>query len=376
MEYYITKFISYVFKLFWIIPIKKNKIVFRSAQGKHYNCNPKYITEYLLKNHPNEFKIIWIFDDINSHSYVSDKGITICKSKSLAGIFHLCTAKFVVDNHGTYSYIPVRKKQITINTWHGGGSYKRSMLNSTKKEERYLNSLKKKTKYYISSCEAFSKNNLDYVQKDRILPFGMARNDLFFSDFEPLKNKVREHYNLPLNTGIILYAPTYRTMQDSGNYNIDIDSVISACEKRYNKPFVFAYNLHNFVKADSTNLSNQKTLCVNDYEDMQEMIAASDVVITDYSSIIWDAALAKKPVFIYASDIKEYQSDRDFYTPMSQWPFAIADSNEKLMNNILNFSLDEYLEETKKHFEFMGSYEDGNSAKRTYDFIKQEIRTN
>lgn len=373
----IKSIIIRLIKLFWIFPIQDKKIVFRSSQGEKYNCNPKYLSEYLINNHKGEFKIVWLFKEPKKYYNLKSKGITVCKEKSIKGIYHLTTSKFLIDNHGVQSYLPIRKEQITINTWHGGGSYKKSRKTNNSIQKKYNYKLERDTKYFISSCEKFSSNNLKEILRrtpNKILSFGMARNDIFFEPICDISKKVKDHFEIPLEDEIILFAPTYRESQEGLDTDIDWKNIINTCNKKYHKNFHFCYRMHEFVenKIDSLNQC-EDLINVNDYEDMQELIAAAEIIITDYSSLIWDAAIAKKQCYIYATDLEDYMNERDFYTPIKEWPFPIAKSNEQLINNIKNFDNNSYVKNIEEHLNKMGSYEEGISAKQTYDFIKNQI---
>lgn len=378
MKYRIMRILSVIFKIFWVFPLDEKKVIFRSSEGNKYNCNPKYISEYCMRHHSAEFKVLWLFNDTKKYSYLKETGIQIYKNNSIRSIYHLCTAKFIIDNHGVQSYLPVRKGQVIINTWHGGGSYKKNKKNLTKNKAAYLKIMKQNTSFYISSCDKFSKCNLSDVYSEnpeKILPYGMARNDIFFGNFQDVMNKVKEYYNIPEKKGIILYAPTYRTynyVDGLMKFEIDVESVRNACKTRFNKDFVFAYRLHAFVEDECGGIQ-KNCLYVNDYEDMQELIAASDVIITDYSSLIWDAAIAKKPCFIFATDLEQYMNDRDFYTPIREWPFPLAQTNKELERNILYFNDETYLSEISSHLSSMHSFENGNSAKKTVEFMESMV---
>ena len=273
--------------------------------------------------------------------------------------------------------MPIRKEQITINTWHGGGSYKKSRKTNNIIQNKYNNKLERDTKYFISSCEKFSSNNLKEILRrtpNKILPFGMARNDIFFKSICDISKKVKEHFEIPIEDGIILFAPTYRESQEGLDTDIDWESIINTCNKKYHKKFHFCYRMHEFVENKKDSLNRCEGLInVNDYEDMQELIAAAEIIITDYSSLIWDAAIAKKQCYIYATDLDDYMNERDFYTPIKEWPFPLAKSNEQLINNIKNFDNNSYVKKIEEHLNKMGSYENGISAKRTYEFIKKQI---
>jgi CDP-glycerol glycerophosphotransferase len=73
------------------------------------------------------------------------------------------------------------------------------------------------------------------------------------------------------------------------------------------------------------------------YDEMQELLCMADVLITDYSSSQWDFALTGKPGFLFTPDLDYYQhEDRGFYTPIDDWPFPYAKTNEELSNLIKN----------------------------------------
>ena len=76
---------------------------------------------------------------------------------------------------------------------------------------------------------------------------------------------------------------------------------------------------------------------------MQELLCVSDVLITDYSSVMFDFSLSKKPCFLFATDIDDYKNDRNFYFDFRELPFLLAESNDSLAENILDFNLKSYV---------------------------------
>ena len=101
-----------------------------------------------------------------------------------------------------------------------------------------------------------------------------------------------------------------------------------------------------------------------------------DVLITDYSSSIWDYSFLFKPCFLYAKDLTDYQKERNFYVDINDWPFDFAKNNEELNALILNFNKEELIDKIKKHHLIMGSYEEGKACNYIYDFIKKEVINN
>ena len=91
---------------------------------------------------------------------------------------------------------------------------------------------------------------------------------------------------------------------------------------------------------------------------MQELLYITDILITDYSSSMWDFSLTERPVFLFAPDIDSYDVERGFYTNPYSWPFSIAKSNKMLLDQIRTFDLSEYKNKVHKHQQDLGSYED------------------
>jgi CDP-glycerol glycerophosphotransferase len=105
-------------------------------------------------------------------------------------------------------------------------------------------------------------------------------------------------------------------------------------------------------------------ISASDYPDMQELLYAADILITDYSSSMWDFSLTFKPCFIFAPDLKKYLAEQGFYTPIEEWPFPIAETNEQLIENINNINEEKYKQTVRKHHADLGSYENGTACEQ------------
>ena len=102
---------------------------------------------------------------------------------------------------------------------------------------------------------------------------------------------------------------------------------------------------------------------VTDYNNMQELLCAADIVISYYSSCIFDAALREIPCFTYAKDFEKYKGTQGTYFEMENLPFPYARSNEELISNIQHYNHEDYL---KRWYEFKiktGLVETGHAAK-------------
>jgi CDP-glycerol glycerophosphotransferase len=111
----------------------------------------------------------------------------------------------------------------------------------------------------------------------------------------------------------------------------------------------------------------------SDYHDMQELMAASEILISDYSSCLFDFMLTRRPAFIFATDLAEYENDRGFYYSPRTTPFPIAESNEELARAISGFDLDRYREAVAEFLAEKGCREDGQASRRVVDLLQSLI---
>ncbi|MBR3171080.1 MAG: CDP-glycerol glycerophosphotransferase family protein [Lachnospiraceae bacterium] len=371
----IKSIIRNILKLLWILPVKKNRVVFRSFQGASYSCNPKYISEYITKNRGDEYEQIWLFKNPKKYTFLRKKGIKVIPQTSLRAVYYLITAGFLIDNLGVQSYIPLRKKQTVINTWHGGGSYKKIYKEATKEHVDYLQLMMNSTTYFISSCARFSANNIKYLHDnapEKILEIGMPRNDIFFGNHDGIERKVKKKLNIPNDTKLVLYAPTFRDDVDASVYVLDVDRILAALSERFGGDFVFLLRFHWFTDDHNPYEDNEHVIDVTSYDDMQELLYASSVLITDYSSCIWDASLSYKPCFIYAPDLDVYLGYRNFFTPVNEWPFPMARDIDALCDEIIHFDEEHYKKEVDRHHTELGSAEHG-TASRTVVALMDKI---
>lgn len=356
-----------------LIPVKKNRVVVKSADANRYECNPKHVTEYLVKNYPDKFEIIWRFNNPEKYKYLEEKGIKVCHKNSLKAWYYMFSAKFLIDNHNILEAFPKKKNQIIINTWHGGGTYKTLLHEAKNESETEFEKVDK----FISSSALESKTRINdrfNVAYEHIFEIGTPRNDVLFGDYSEIAMRVKQELNIPQDKKIIIYAPTYRDFHTNDNIIIDVKGIIDACKKRFGGEYVFLSRSHHFSH-DTYNATDSESeiINVNDYDDMQDLICACDIFITDYSSIMWDVSFTDKPCFIFAYDLEEYYKLWTFFTPIEEWPFPVSHTIDELKNDILNFDRDDYLARVDQHHKDVGSFENGTACKAVAEYMLNNL---
>ena len=376
IKYAIEHGIQNALQLFRVLPLQ-NRVNFIAFSGRQYSDSPRRISELLLKEHP-EIQQVWAFNEPEKFRFLEEKGIKVVKYKSLEYLYYVMTAKVYVDNAEFWSILKFRPEQMVLETWHGGGAYKRvggHRIDVNQREQQHAVEKMNKITLFLSSSKAFT----DFVIRDayqyrgEVLECGLPRNDDLLSPDPAASQRVRKALDIPEHAKVLVYAPTFRNSHSLDLYDVDFAALKAALEAKFGGEWVILLRMHYYL-ADKAMASQADYLRnATDYPDMQDLLQCADVLLTDYSSCMWDFSLMHKPCFLYARDISEYRGERDFYTPIEGWPFPLAANNDELAQVIADFDENSYRAAVDRHHQELGSTESGTAARqcvqRIVDFL-------
>ena len=363
-----NKIQNLIVDFFNIFPIKKNKIFIFSYYGNQYGDSPKYISEYLVENYPKDkFDIVWQFNDVDSHKDID--GIRKVKSMTLRYFYELCTSKVIITNFRTTELFKKRKDQYYIQTWHSSLRLKHIEKDAeTSLQKSYVEMAKidsKKCDLLLSGCkystEIFKRA---FWYEGEIFEKGTPRSDMLLKNNNEISEKVKKLLGISKNRKLILYAPTFRKGDSLEVYNVDYQKVIEATKKKYGGQWSFLVRLHPHLVSKSKDLIHgENVIDATKYDDIQELLVSSDILISDYSSLMFDFALTEKPCFLYIPDLEEYiKNDRKLYFNIKELPFINSLSNDDLINSINYFNDNEYKSKLKDFYNKIGNFEDGKAC--------------
>ena len=375
IKMFAIKILRNMMRLFYVFPIKSNRIIFNAYRGSQYSCNPKYISNYLLHNFPDKFEIIWAFNRPQEYNFLQDDGIKIVKFCSIKRFYYEATAKISINNVGSYSWLPKRLGQEHVNTWHAGFGYKKIGLGEVNNDalmKKTIQMSSDETTLITVPCQEFYD---DIVKKDLgysgdIIKSGYARNDVLFKQKNgqiDLKTKIAKHFSFGDDTIVVLYAPTWRYKRAKKPLGFDFKNVIDIVSKRKNKRTVILYRMHHLTESKVT--CSENVIDATNYSDMQELLAVADILITDYSSSIWDFSVMEKPIIIFADDIEDYEKNRGYHLPVTKWGFPICRNSEALIETLKNMNEDEMAKLAINHRRMAGDFELGNACKQIGEWI-------
>lgn len=362
--------------LFRLMPIKNNRIVFENFFGKGYGDNPKYLANEFLQR--GGYEVIWLVKEKDVGTFPND--VRIVKRGTLSELYYLSTAKVWVDNSRKPYGLKKRKQQFYLQTWHGGFPMKQIERAVEEKLDRgYILSAKNDSKMIdvLLSNNGFMTKiyKRDFWYGGEILECGCPRNDIVFARDKKIQEKVHDYYGIEKKTKICLYAPTFRKDGSLLAYNINFKNLVKELEQKFGGKWKVLVRLHPNIASKSSELldNNDAVIDASKYDDVQELLVATDFMITDYSSCIFDYAISSHMCCIYANDIEEYTKDRGFYMELSDYPFEITTTNDELSQCIRDYDEERAKRRIDNFFIQVDSFEDGKGVKTVVDYTIREM---
>lgn len=363
--------------LFSLLPINKRKIFFLSYYGNQYGCNPKYLSEFFVQNMPN-WDIVWGFTNPTKHNV---DGIRKVKYLSFRYFYELCTSAVFVTNYLMPEFYIKRKDQLYLQTWHS--SLRLKMIEKDAEDtlpSGYIKMAKRDLKQVsalLSGCQ-YSTDIFRHCLWNNvtILPTGTPRISVLFKDDDSLRCIIKERIGIHPDKKVILYAPTFRKDNSLDYYDINFESLSKSVQTKWSGEWNIVLRLHPHLRDYSNQLIEKDSdlIDVTSYDDIQELLYIADILISDYSSLIFDFCFTKRPCILYTPDIEQYTSnDRKLYFNIQKLPFPVCLNNEQLTNCINHFDLEAYRAGVNTFIETIGSFESENSCEKIADYIVKQL---
>lgn len=372
-----------------ILPVNHKIILFESNLGRNYTGNPRAIYEEMVrKGLDKKYRCFFILEDTNIEIPGSAKKI---KRTRLRYFYYFAIAGIWVCDTRLPKYIVKRKESVYIQTWHGTPLKKLALdmdvihmageRNLEKYKKNFYNNVQ--TWDYLISQNRYSTEIFKraFGFKKEILEIGYPRNDILFKknnkeDIIKLKKKL----GLPLDKKIILYAPTWRDndFHAKGKYkfNTGLDFPLLMEEMKDDTVWIVKYH---YLIMDQVDWSPYKdfiyTFDMN--YDISLLYLVADMLVTDYSSVMFDYSILRRPILFYCYDLDEYMNTlRGFYFDLlKEAPGPVVTTSEDLIKTIREYDNNLY---NKKYEEFIDKYnhiDDGKASGRVVDLIcKSTIR--
>ncbi|TMU84080.1 CDP-glycerol glycerophosphotransferase [Bacillus sp. BHET2] len=361
-----------------VIPIDKNMILFESGIGKQYADSPRYIYEEIV-NRKLPYKKIWVY---NKSIPIKDEHTKQIKRLSPQYFYYLAKSGFWVNNQNFPTYIDKRKGITYLQTWHGTPLKKMlfDIDNIHGRSDDYLERVHAATKQwnYLVSPSPYATKALKSAFKytGSVLEVGYPRNDLFYQSHQhDLRDKVKKHLVIPEDKKVILYAPTFRDNATNGKnkFVFDLKMDLQQMKERLGEEYIVLLRMHVVISNKLTipEELNSFVYNVSNYPEIQELSLISDILITDYSSVMFDFANTNRPILFFTYDLEEYKNNiRGFYMDFEEEaPGPFVYDTEEIIQSIHNIEKikSSYRDKYQAFQQKYCSLEDGKASKRIVD---------
>jgi len=362
------------------VKVDKNMILFESGLGKQYADSPRYIYEEILRRNL-DYKTVWV---CNKNIKFKDPETIRVTRLSPKYYYYLAKSGYWVNNQNFPTYIKKRKETTYVQTWHGTPLKKMlfDIENIMGRSDDYLERVYNATKTwdYLISPSSYATNSFKsaFKYEGEVLEIGYPRNDLFYKDYaDELKKDVKQKLSIPEDKKVILYAPTFRDNQTSSNnkFLFDIHMDLYQMKEKLGDEYVILLRMHVVISNKIKIAPELKEFVknVSNYDEIQELYLISDILITDYSSVMFDFANTKRPILYYTFDLETYRDDiRGFYFDFEQEaPGPFIRTTEEIIETVTNIEdvKVKYQEKYNHFYDKFCGLEDGNASARLVDKV-------
>lgn len=320
--------------------IKKKVVLIPSA----YNSKVMGDIENFIKYYKDIFDLYVLYDKNNKE----ENGIKYYNKDDKYANYLIYVADYIIDAGSINGKTRVCNTQKRISVWHGI-PYKKMFIDLDKSyveealEYDYgVDLMVSPSKFYT---EEFLRKSMLY--NGEVLETAVSRTDSLFKNNEE-KNTIKENLGIPLNKKVLLYAPTYRT---SGNFELPFNpnKLLEKLNSKGKDEWILVVKLHYLNKL--SNVSSSIVDCTS-YPIVNDILAVSDMLITDYSSLFFDYSILDKPALFYQYDKESYEKDRGFMFLLDSYVDKkyIITKEDELINNISKFVGVKNLSKVKKEF--------------------------
>ena len=353
-----------------------NLILFISYGGQKYDDSPRVVYEYLLK-HPvsSKHKYVWAFIEPDKFPQVEQK----VKVDTLSYYITAMRAGYWITNSSASRGLNFRKKQTKNYLFqHGMAGIKKIGTDVELFDKAFR----------IGFHETFDAIFIEGKKELDILPrawqmdssvfyaTGLPRNDDLATVTEDEIRLVKARLGIPQSKRVILYAPTFREFSraEDGRNSLGIPIDFSKWEAALGQEYVLLVTAHYEVAKLLDELpKNDFVINAFQYPVLNDLIKVSDILISDYSSIVFDYSILERPIFCYGYDYDSYSRERGLYADLDQlFSHGVLRTEDAVLKAILEMDYSAECKYTKDHIkdEYIAAY--GNAAEKAVQIIFKE----
>ena len=365
-----TKIMNFVkrnyMRLYGIFHKVEKKVLFISFSGKQYSDNPRAISEKLHALYP-AYEIVWAFNESAVLDDIPDYIKPVVKKGKFDFHFYreLATAFCYVTNYALGTDIWKRNGQFFIQTWHGDVGMKNVLYDAWRDGKRPMPVMDEKyTDLCISGSDLSEKKyHSAFRYFGEILKVGTPRNDKLMIPNVDEEKRTRTKLGIPERAKVLVFAPTFRDgVENAQDVIVDLHTALEILGEN-GEEWVCLVRAHSASAGLNFACDGKRFVDASGYPDLYDLLAISDMLITDYSSCAGDLIRCGKPVILALFDKEAYEAKhRELYFDPEKAGFTVAHDQEEL-NEILRTRTEaDDKEHCEKLMEYFGIVETGHAS--------------
>ncbi|MEW2119979.1 bifunctional glycosyltransferase family 2 protein/CDP-glycerol:glycerophosphate glycerophosphotransferase [Streptomyces sp. NPDC005474] len=310
------------------LPVRADRAVFASHSGRGYGCNPGAL-ESAFRSFVPGMRTAWVARP--EHHHTLPTATARVRPGTAAYWTALARSKYLVNNGSWDERYVKRAGQVVIRTQYGT-PLKRMGLDL---QDRPAAARDTDFTALLADVDTWdhclSANRHSTLVWERVFPggyttleTGQPRNDVFQQATSADVARLRESLGIPEGSVAILYAPTHRDYQRAPRLTLDLERVLRQLGPRY----VLLTRAHHEYDAPLAAASGGRLIDVTDHPSIESLCLASDALVTDYSSLMFDYANLDRPIVIHADDWEAYEAARGTYFDLRAFPPGAVSRNE------------------------------------------------
>ncbi|MBO2456822.1 bifunctional glycosyltransferase/CDP-glycerol:glycerophosphate glycerophosphotransferase [Actinomadura violacea] len=365
----------------------RDAVLFSCFNGRQYSDSPKAIHEELLRRGA-DLEQLWVVNDAQAELPDTLKAVRLNGREWQEAV---TTSKYIVTNHRLGDWFQRHPDQVVLQTWHGTPlkkigrdvkevhfAYAPGMKSALQSKDKGPSGPAVPEWSHLLSPNPFSTEifRRAFAFKGEMLEVGYPRNDLLYSpEADAVARSVRARLGIPEGKRVVLYAPTWRDDQyySRGRYKHDMRLDLDRARAALGDDHVLLVRLHSNVVDGVTEDEHGFVRDVSLYPDITELYLISDMMISDYSSVMFDYANTGRPMLFFTYDLADYRDRlRGFYFDFeAEAPGPLVETSDDLIDAIRDVEA-ATAGHQDRYKEFVARFcplDDGKAAARTVDRV-------
>lgn len=376
-----TRKVQIYHRMLRLLPVRRGTVVFESHLGKQYSDSPRALYEELRRRRL-PVTAIWSYAGERPVGFPEDAELV--RRWSWRYLRALAQAEFWIDNQGFPLRLAKRPETTYIQTWHGSALKKMGFdepnhrVMSEQEQRTYQEALDRFDHFVVRSEHDVRTLARAYrIPEGKLLRSGYPRNDVLVRAArdprapDPAARRLAERLGIGRERRLVLYAPTFRARPGGGVQDFELPFDVERFADRFGDRYTLLVRSHYLNRVTLPPSVAGRVIDVTDEADITPLLLLADALITDYSSVMFDYALLRRPLVFYAYDWEDYSRDMrgTYFDLFEEAPGPVARTEEELLAAVagLPAMAAQYEARLKEFVDKYGEYDRGDAAARIVD---------